>query len=107
MMDAQRLSCGVLTAWILLINLGQAQTTNLSQHTLVTQAMVGQASTNGDRRESDDLLRRARGAIKDGNLAQARWYLERAEKMQVDYSGLLKRFVDTPQKVRRDLAKLD
>ena len=81
MMDAQRLSCGVLTAWILLTNLGQAQTTNLSQHTLVTQAMVGQASTNGDRRESDDLLRRARGAMKDGNLAQARWYLERAEKM--------------------------
>ena len=107
MMDAQRLSCGVLTAWILLTNLGQAQTTNLSQHTLVTQAMVGQTSTNGDRRESDDLLRRARGAMKDGNLAQARWYLERAEKMQVDYSGLLKRFVDTPQKVRRDLAKLD
>lgn len=106
-MDAKRLSCGVVTTWMLVTTLGHAQTTNLSHHMLIAPITVGQASTTGDRRESDELLRRARGAMKDGNLAQARWYLERAEKMNIDYSGLLKRFVDSPQKVRRDLAKLD
>ncbi|MDG2382002.1 MAG: general secretion pathway protein GspD [Pirellulaceae bacterium] len=106
-MDAKRISCGVLGAWMLMTTFSQAQSNNLSHAFQISKISVGQSPTTGSRREADELLRRSRGAMKDGNLAQARWYLERAEKMDVKYDGLLKRFIDTPEKVRRDLAKLD
>ena len=106
-MDAKRISCGVLGAWMLMTTFSHAQSTNLSHAYQISRISVGQSPTTGSRREADELLRRARGAMKDGNMAQARWYLERAEKMDVQYDGLLKRFIDTPEKVRRDLAKLD
>ena len=66
-----------------------------------------QTATSGSRREADELLRRARAAIKEDNLPLARWCLERAEKMDVEYDGLFQRFGDTPDKVRRDLERLE
>ena len=45
--------------------------------------------------------------MKEDNLPLARWCLERADKMDVEYDGLFQRFVDTPDKLRRDLEKLE
>ena len=73
---------------------------------LVTQA-VGQTESTASRRESDELLRRARTAMKAGDTKQAFTYLKRVEQMEVKYDGLLQRFGDTPVKLRRDLEKID
>jgi general secretion pathway protein D len=106
-MNAKRLSCGVLSGWLLTSALAHAQTGQLGHAVQLTTAVVSQAPTPGDRREADELLRRARTAMKDGDLTQARWYLDRLEKMDVPNDGILKRFSDTPEKLRRDLEKLD
>ncbi len=53
------------------------------------------------RRQADDLLRQARKAIKDGDLASADGLITRAEKLGVKYDPLTARFVDTPEKLRK------
>ena len=53
------------------------------------------------RRQSDDLLRQARKAIKDGDLAAADGFIAQAEKLGVKYDPLTARFVDTPEKLRK------
>ena len=74
----------------------------------VGRAVLGQtADGNADRRrEADDLLRRARQAMKDGQLDQADDMVRKAEKLGVVYDTVFARFVDTPEKARKDLEAL-
>jgi general secretion pathway protein D len=65
-------------------------------------ASAGQLGGATDsRRQADDLLRQARKAIKDGDLAAAGGLITRAEKLGVKYDPLTARFVDTPEKLRK------
>jgi general secretion pathway protein D len=65
---------------------------------------LGQAPTGADARsQSDDLLRRARQAMAEGNLETAESLVSRSESMKTDY-GLF-HMGDTPKKARRDLEK--
>ena len=58
------------------------------------------------RRKSEELVKRARAAMKGGNLELAERWVAEAEKLKVPTDGLLSRFTDTPQKVRKDLDKM-
>lgn len=72
-------------------------------------AVSGQDRTDDPtarRRQCDDLLRKARQAMKDGQVAAAEEHLKRAEQLGVVYDNLFARFVDTPEKVRKDLDAL-
>src|SRR5688572_17238991 len=65
-------------------------------------ALAGQFGASSDtRRAADDLLRQARKAIKDGDLAKADGLIGQAEKLGVKYDPLTARFVDTPDKLRK------
>src|SRR5690348_1560502 len=65
---------------------------------------LGQAPTGTDARtQSDDLLRRARQAMAEGNIETAESLVSRAESLKTDY-GLF-HMGDTPKKARRDLEK--
>jgi len=69
-------------------------------------ALTAQSSQDEARREADDLMRRARAAMRDGNLELADWYVGRAELLGVSYESLFQPLVDTPQKLRRELDQL-
>ena len=58
------------------------------------------------RKQSSELLRRARVAMQRNNLDLAERYVLQAEKLGAPKAGVLSRFADTPEKVRKDLAKL-
>ena len=76
----------------------------LAMRTLTLAAVVGQADDAAvKRRDSDQWLQRARQAMKEGKLELAQDYLVRAEKTGAVYESIFARFVDTPEKVRRDL----
>jgi general secretion pathway protein D len=64
------------------------------------------AGSDDQRRQAaDQWLKRARQAVKDGNLELADDYVGRAEKLNAKYDSFLSRFSDTPTKVRRDIAE--
>ena len=58
------------------------------------------------RKQSAELLRRARVSMKRGNLDLAERFVSEAEKLDAPQNGILSRFADSPEKVRKDLAKL-
>ena len=67
-------------------------------------AIAGQLGGNyNERRTSDNLVKRGREMLDKGNLELAAWYLEKAEKLNVDYDGIFNRFKDSPAKLRNDL----
>ena len=103
-MNAKRMIFGVLSGMVLTTTLAGAQTTHVGHSIQLAGSAINQAGT---RREADEFLRQARAAMKDGEIGQARWYLQQAEELNVTYDGLFQRFMDTPEKVRRDLAKLE
>lgn len=76
-----------------------------------TQAAVGMIAqqdeaTDAERRQAaDQWVKRARQAMKDGNLDLADDYVMRAEKIDAKYNSMLSRFSDSPAKVRRDLTE--
>ena len=73
---------------------------------LKSAALFGQLGGMNERRTADNLIKRARELMNEGNLELAEWYVEKAEKLNVKYDGLWSRFADTPQKLRADLLKL-
>lgn len=96
------------------VALGLTLPTNLSQAAAplagsfaVTNAAVGQFGfgKTETRRESDELLKRARQAMKDGKYDQAGDLIAQADKLGVKYSTLTDRWADTPQKLRKVLAE--
>ena len=71
----------------------------------VTNASVGQFGGKSEtRREADDLLKRARLAMKEGKFDQAGDLIAQADKLGVKYSALTDRWSDTPEKLRKLLA---
>ena len=60
---------------------------------------------SADRRQADDLMRRARQAMREHNYQAADSLVQRAEDLNVKYDSLFRPFVDTPQKLRKDLEK--
>ncbi|MFO0870974.1 MAG: hypothetical protein U0935_18770 [Pirellulales bacterium] len=80
----------------------------LTHAALVGSSVTSQAApTAADkRRESDQWLQRARQAMKEGKLDLAQDYLTRAEKTGAVYETIFARFVDTPEKVRKDLTAM-
>ena len=88
----------------LLVSTAWAGPPPLALRTLTLTAVVGQADdAAAKRRDSDQWLQRARQAMKEGKLDLAQDYLVRAEKTGAVYESIFARFVDTPEKVRRDL----
>jgi general secretion pathway protein D len=78
---------------------------SLAHPALIASAATSQpADSPADkRRESDLWLQRARQAMKEGKVELAQDYLVRAEKTGAVYETIFARFVDTPEKVRKDL----
>jgi general secretion pathway protein D len=84
---------------------GQAEMT--TQWALSSIAIGQEERSESDRRtEAEQHLKQARQSMRKGQLEQAESYLQQAEKLNVQYDSLFARFVDTPQKVRRDLNEL-
>ncbi len=95
------------------VALGLTLPTNLSQAAAplagsfaVTNAAVGQfgIGKSETRREADELLKRARQAIKEGKFDQAGDLIAQADKLGVKYSSLTDRWADTPEKLRKLVA---
>ena len=76
----------------------------LASETVVSQK--GGDSAAERRREADDLLRRARQAMKEGRLDAADELVVRAEKLHVASESIFARWVDTPEKIRKELTLL-
>ncbi|MHB1037739.1 MAG: hypothetical protein ACYC35_25030 [Pirellulales bacterium] len=88
--------------------LAQAGVHSSAIHFLAGSAALGQASassgrTEDRRREVEDLLRRARQAMDQGNWEMAESCVARAEAANVQFGPLY--FGDTAKKARRDLEK--
>lgn len=74
---------------------------------LTTLTVAGQLNTNfSERRKCDNLVRLGREMLTKDNLQLATWYLEKAEKLNVEYDGFMHRFKDSPARLRADLNKL-
>jgi len=100
----QLLVCGIVIALGYQPVAAAAGLSGGSTHVLglhaVSQAPGGEQPSD-NRREADELLGRARQAIKDGQFDQAESLVRRAEGLPVRYGPLA--LGDTPQKVRADL----
>lgn len=82
----------------------QAASNSAHPTILIGPTVVGQASAvGGARTQADDLLRRARQAIKDKKLAVAETLISQAEDLNVEYDSSSSRFSDTPTKLRKEL----
>ena len=57
------------------------------------------------RKTSDNLVKRGRDMLQQNNLELATWYLEKAEKLNVEYDGIMSKWKDSPAKLRADLNK--
>ena len=103
--NAKKLFASVLCGGAALVSSASAQTTVKPLTGNVVQRTDD--SPSAKRKQVDGLLRQARTAMKQANVAQARSHLQAAEQIGANYNGLLSRFADTPEKVRRDLAQLE
>jgi type II secretory pathway component GspD/PulD (secretin) len=66
--------------------------------------MIGQLGNFKKRQKAENLLRRARKVLDEGNIELAEWYVDSADRLDVDYESILSRFGDTPQSVRQAIA---
>ena len=82
----------------------QAASTTVAPTTMIGPTMVGQApARSATRTQSDDLLRRARQAIREGKYDLANKLISQAEELKVTYDPVFSRFSDTPAKLRKEL----
>ena len=101
---------GCLAAWLTVpIRQGLPATSPASADFLasvfaISQASPAAASADGD--EAQRLLRMARQAMSQGDVALAQTYIERAERLNVRYDPLYERFLDSPAKARQALREL-
>ena len=101
-------SC-IVPAAILVATTASAGTHSATHSVVTVAAAVGQTnfnSSSADRRKADDLLRQARQAMREGDFRKATALVDRAGQLNVSYDSLFRPFVDTPEKVRNDLGKL-
>ena len=89
---------------LLVLSLGAVGSPAVGQ----TPAAVSDAGTGivDVRKQSSELLRRARVAMKGGSLDLAERFIKKAEDLDAPQTGILSRFADTPEKARKDLSKL-
>ena len=72
-------------------------------------AAVGQSrlqTKKDERREAEELLRKAKASMDKGDYDLAQRYIEQAEQRDVQYDRLFSWFFDTPEKLRKELKKL-
>ena len=93
-------------AGALLFGLVVTTSSYLGQTIPLEATAIGQEENVDARSQAEELLRRARTAMKGGNLQLADRLVTQAEKMNVDFSGFLSRFSDSPGKARRELTRL-
>jgi len=75
---------------------------SVAVHVALCTAPVAQAGTSPDaKRQSNDLLQRARQLIKQDDLAGAESLISQAEALNVDYRMVF--FGDTPERLRKEL----
>ncbi|MCA9188774.1 MAG: hypothetical protein R3E01_32340 [Pirellulaceae bacterium] len=65
----------------------------------------GQLTKTPERRRSDELLKQGRKALEANNLEEAQFCLQQVEQLGVRYDNLFQHFVDTPAKLRNDIAQ--
>ena len=93
-----QIAFAIVTVWSLACTPGIAQTFN--------PTATPQAQTASAQEQAGELLRRARTAMKGGNLELAERFIAQAEKLNTKQDGFLSRFADTPAKARRELDRL-
>ena len=110
MISAAKMIAGCVASGVTLVaSLALAAPPPVAFHALASESVVGQKggdSATERRREADDLLRRARQAMKEGRLDAADELVARAEKLNVTSESIFARFVDSPDKVRKELTTL-
>ena len=92
-------------AWFFAVSPAQAAT-NIGVVIMTGSGATLQLSVRPEstaRSQANQLLAQAKEAMDLGNLDLAAQYLTQAERLNVDYSGLLNRLSSTPEKVRREL----
>ncbi|MCA9211506.1 MAG: hypothetical protein KDB27_00440 [Planctomycetales bacterium] len=104
-MNATRLFAGVLVATLYgaaahAVPLSATVGINLGQTAL------GQAEQSS-REQSDQLLREARAAMRQGKLDVARQHLEKIKTLGARYDRSLNPFADSPARLEKDLTKLE
>ena len=99
------MNTNAILASALLFGMSLATTGVAQSFTPVESKATGQVESDS-RKQASDLLRRARTAMKGGNLELAERFILQAEKLDVSKDGIISRFADSPAKARRDLDKL-
>lgn len=94
-----KLAGALLLGWTVAITPSFAQSFSSQEN------KAGVDSTD-HRTQSQEFLRRARTAMKGGNLELAERFVSQAEKLNLKYDGFLSRFSDTPEKARKELNRL-
>ena len=72
-------------------------------------AAVGQSrpqTKQDERREAEELLRKAKASMDKGDYDLAQRYIDQAEQRDVQYDRLFSWFFNTPEKLRKELEKL-
>ena len=75
----------------------------LAQTATVSDSVAGAVDS---KKQSSEFLRRARLAMKGGNLELAERFIIQSEKLGVEQGGLLSKFSDSPARVRKDLDRM-
>jgi general secretion pathway protein D len=96
---------GIVVMTTMLLASSQAATPTAVAWIIAVEA-IGQTTTQNaptadPRRQSDDLLRQARRALKDGQFDQADGLIAQAEKLGVKYDPVWDKFADTPAKLKQ------
>jgi general secretion pathway protein D len=92
---------GIVVATTMLLASSQAATPTAVAWIIAVEATGQNAPAADPRRQSDDLLRQARRALKDGQYDQADGLIGQAEKLGVKYDPVWDKFADTPTKLKQ------
>ena len=96
---------GIILAFVIMSGPTVARGEVFSAMIAQQQTLVGQLQNIKRRHTADSLLRRAREVLKEDNLALAEFYVESAERLDIQYESLFSKFADTPQRVREAITQ--